>query len=179
MKYLVLYQSKYGNTKQYADWITEELNATEMNFKEVSAEDYKNTDVIIFGGGLYAGRMSGLKRFVKQYHLLKEKKVVFFTCGLLDPSDSKMVKHIEKGLNQMMPSDMQKNVKQFHFRAGINYSKLCFLHRAMMMFLRKSILKKDNAERTKEEKFLLETYGETLSFHDRKAISSLIKYVQR
>lgn len=176
MNYLVLYSSHYGNTKQYADWITEELDATEMNFKDVSAEDYKNADVIILGGGLYAGSMNGLKRFVKQYHLLVDKKVIIFTCGLSDPSDPKMVRGIEEKLYAKMSIEMKKNIKQFHFRTGIDYSKLNCVHSAMMAFLKHSLKKKDPKVLLKEEKFLLETYGQTLRYHDKSSIDKLIRY---
>ena len=51
---IVLYKSEYGFTKQYAQWIAEELKCDCL---EISAFNF-DTDfkTIIFGGGLYAGK---------------------------------------------------------------------------------------------------------------------------
>ena len=53
MKTIVAYKSKSGYTKKYAQWIAQELNCDIKENAELS--DIINYDVIIYGGGMYAG----------------------------------------------------------------------------------------------------------------------------
>ena len=72
MKYLVICDSQYGFTEQYARWIAEELGCPCVARKDVKPEQLQKYDGLIYGGGLYAGGVSGLKWFAKQLALAKE-----------------------------------------------------------------------------------------------------------
>ena len=48
----VIYKSKYGSTKKYAEWIGEELECDVLETGSVSADTLKKYDTIIYGGGL-------------------------------------------------------------------------------------------------------------------------------
>lgn len=62
MKILVTYKSKTGYTRMYSEIIAEELNCTLMDLRKVTAEKMSAFDLVIFGGGLYRGRINGLKK---------------------------------------------------------------------------------------------------------------------
>ena len=66
MKIIVTYSSKYGMTEKYAKWISHDLSCVMKDIKTVNANIIGNYDVIIHGGGLYAGGLSGLNR-LKQW----------------------------------------------------------------------------------------------------------------
>ena len=57
---VVIYQSAYGYTQTYAEWIGQELNCPCFSKKGFRSQDLSNYDVIIFGGGLYAGGINGV-----------------------------------------------------------------------------------------------------------------------
>ena len=59
-KGIILYQSKYGATKKYADWLTEETGYDCVETKKAKASQLQNYDVIILGGGVYASGIAGL-----------------------------------------------------------------------------------------------------------------------
>jgi stalled ribosome rescue protein Dom34 len=54
MNGIILYQSKYGATKKYADWISEETGLSCVETKKAVIDDIVNYDTIILGGGIYA-----------------------------------------------------------------------------------------------------------------------------
>lgn len=60
MNGIILYQSKYGATKRYANWISEETGFDCVETKKARIEEIRKYDVIIFGGGLYASGIAGL-----------------------------------------------------------------------------------------------------------------------
>ena len=56
---IILYQSKYGATKKYADWLVEETGYDCIETKDAKVANLQNYDVVILGGGVYA---SGIGR---------------------------------------------------------------------------------------------------------------------
>jgi menaquinone-dependent protoporphyrinogen IX oxidase len=52
---LVLYFTKYGSTKKYAEWIAEELKGDIFDIKDARPNQLHEYDVILLGSALYAG----------------------------------------------------------------------------------------------------------------------------
>lgn len=57
---IILYQSRYGATKRYADWLSEETGFDCIETREAKIEDIKQYGTIILGGGIYASGIAGL-----------------------------------------------------------------------------------------------------------------------
>ena len=51
MNAIVIYKSKYGSTKAYAEWIAEALSCQAVEAKSVKADDLLAYDTIVYGGG--------------------------------------------------------------------------------------------------------------------------------
>jgi len=166
----IIYKSKYGTTKQYSEWIADELNASLLNAEEVKADQLRSFDVVIYGGGLYAGGIDGVKLVTKNL----PKKLVVFTVGLANPK----ITDYTDILNKNFAPDLLANIKVFHLRGGMDYKKLSFIHKGMMSMVCKSTAKKPETERTEEDKLFLETYGQKINFLDTNAIAPLVDYVR-
>ena len=61
MKTVVIYESGTGFTKQYAQWISEELHCDCVKRKKISKKEILNYDRIIYGGWIFGGQIMGLK----------------------------------------------------------------------------------------------------------------------
>lgn len=177
-KIIVVYESKYGSTKRYAEWISDNLSCPLIEKQKAKPSDLENADIIIYGGGLYAGGVSGINLLVKNWNLLSDKKIILFTCGLADPCVSSNVEHIREALTKSIPSEMYEKLCLFHLRGGINYSKLNFIHKTMMSMLRKMLLNKGESELSSEDKELLETYGKEVDFTDLESALPLVEYTR-
>jgi len=169
-KIAVVYKSKYGKTKQYAGWIAEALNASLFENKNVKLYQLNDYDVVIYGGGLYAGGISGAKFFTKNSF----KTLVVFTVGVADPSISNYTQILEK----VFSTEQLSKIKVFHLRGGIDYSRLSFAHKAMMAVMKKIIEKKPLAERESDDIGVLETYGKNIDFSNKATIEPLVEYVR-
>ena len=178
MRILVTYASKYGTTKRYAQWIAEDLACDLRNSREVNAELLKSYDILIHGGGLYAGGLSGIQTIVKNYDAISNKRIILFSCGLADPEDPENVAHIEAGLEKVLTPEMREKIRQFHLRGGIDYSRLGLTHKAMMAMLRTVILKKGYDNLRSEDQMMLDTYGGTVDFTNRESLAPLLSYVR-
>ncbi len=64
-KTIVIYKSRYGTTKQYAEWIAEELDCPSLSIDVVKKGDLKQYDTIIYGGSIRAGGIRELDRLMK------------------------------------------------------------------------------------------------------------------
>ena len=80
-KGIILYQSKYGATKKYADWLMEETGFDCTATKNAKIETVRNYDVIILGGGVYASGIAGLQFLKKNINQLTDKKIAVFAVG--------------------------------------------------------------------------------------------------
>ena len=78
MNVLVTYKSKTEFTKWYAEIIAKGLEADLAEFSEVTAEKMSGYDVIVYGGGLYAGRVNGFKKTKEMFATSTAKKLVVF-----------------------------------------------------------------------------------------------------
>lgn len=177
MKAIVIFQSKYGATKKYAQWLAEALSCESIERKNVKPDMLEPYDTIIYGGGLYAGGVSGIELISKNFDKISDKNLVLFTCGLADPSDSSNVDSIKSSLNKALTAQMQEKIKIFHLRGAVDYSKLSLTHRSMMAMLHKIMLKKDPAELRNEDKEMLETYGQKVDFTNEESIKPILEYL--
>ena len=75
MSAIVVYKTKYGSTKQYAEWIAEDLGCDVVDTKNVKVDDLLGYDTIIYGGGLYAEVINGVSLITKNTEKLKDKKI--------------------------------------------------------------------------------------------------------
>ena len=101
-KIVVIYESKYGSTRCYAQWIAEEHMCFLFGGKDFNRKYFIKYDVIIYGGGLYAGGVSGIKFITQNWKLLKNKQVVLYTCRLADPEDTDNISTIRNSLSNIL-----------------------------------------------------------------------------
>ncbi|MCL2295060.1 MAG: flavodoxin domain-containing protein [Spirochaetes bacterium] len=174
-KILIVYHSVYGSTKKYAEWIAEELNGEICDVDNSKQKDPGNYDIIILGNGLYAGKIKGTNLFTDNYEKLKDKKLAIFTCGLADFNKAENVNNVYKLFEKLIPKNILENIKIFNLRGAIDYKKLNAKHK-MMMWMMKKVTEKKGEKMDDDDKFLLETYGETIDFMDKNSIKEIIEY---
>ena len=175
----VIYASHYGFTETYARWLAEDLAADLLQVGKVRREDLEKYGTVVYGGGLYAGGVNGISLLVKNAEGLQGKKLYLFTVGASDPADLENIANIRKGIDKVLPPTMLETIKIYHLRGGLRYSKMSMIHRTMMTMLRKVLLKKPEAELRSEDRALLETYGQDVSFLDRAAIVPLVEDIRQ
>ncbi|MGP3948970.1 flavodoxin domain-containing protein [Streptomyces sp. 7N604] len=88
---LVAYGTKSGSTAEIAEWIGESLRESGLDTEVRSAaevRDLEGYDVVVLGGGLYAGRWQrDATRFARRHHkALATRPVWLFSSGPLDSS---------------------------------------------------------------------------------------------
>ena len=169
-KIVVIYKTKYGTTKQYAEWIAETLDAPLFEASSVKPAQLMDYDTVVYGGGLYAGGILGVNLVVKN----PCKSLVLFTVGLGDPA----ITDFSPILTKTFAPEVLPSVKVFHLRGGMDYAKLSLIHKGLMAVLKKSVEKKPPAERSADDPEFLETYGKKIDYTDKSTIMPLVEYVR-
>jgi len=175
-KTIIIYDSKYGHTKQYAHWLAEELNADICEAKKKDVNTFNDYDTIIFGSSLYAGRSKAALLVLKHFKKIQYKKVVLFTCGIADLSKESNIININKALDKVITPEIRSRIAIFYLRGGIDSERLSFLHKTMLKMVYSQLSKKPEQELTDEHRDLLATYGKKIDFSDKKMLEPMIEY---
>lgn len=171
MKRVILYGSKYGTTKRYAEELARRTGISCQAFKEV--QSLTDLSCVIHLGGLYAGGILGLDHTVQLLKKSPATKLWVVTVGLSDPAVEANRQHIRESLQKHLPPALADNVRLFHLRGGIDYSRLSLLHRGMMKLLYSQLKKLPPEEWSEETRGLIESYGKTVDFVDFTSLNEL------
>ena len=174
MNVVVVYKTKYGSTKTYAEWIGEELGCEIIDAKDITAEELARYDAIVYGGGLYAEVINGVSLITKNIEKLKDKKIAIYSTGItpLEYREyyDKLV--IEKNFKNGVPDC----VKLFNFTGKMVLDELSVVHRTALKTLKKIMSSKENP--SDMEKLLVELCDADGDFSDRSQIADLISYIK-
>ena len=170
MKTIVVYRSKTGFTKKYAEWIAEELQADLREYRRVSAEELHLYDTIVYGGGLYAGGINGLKSFEKSLPYLRDRKIIVFATGAT-PDRPETSMELRK-LN--FTEEQLEYMHFFYLRGGFDFSKLGLIDKFLMIMLKCKLRMKPAAKRTPDETGMLAAYSAPADFSKKKYMDELL-----
>jgi len=147
---LILYQSKYGSTRQYADWIHKDIPSEIVDVEKGDKPDFAEYEVIVFGGSVRMGRIVIAPLIVETWNAVKGKKVVLFTTSGTPPQHP----NILKIFNSSFPEDIRKEIKYFPLRGRILSKDIGFFDKLLIAIGR--MVEKDEALR----KFMSEDFDE-------------------
>lgn len=173
MKAVVIYKSKTGFTKKYAEWIAEDLSADIFDVSKVNINMITAYDTIIYGGSLHAVGITGVKFITQNIDKLKNKKIVVFATGAsLSKEDV-----INEVRDKNFTTEQQKYIKFFYLRGGFNYSQLNLFDKLLMTLLKLKIKSKKTEELTTDEIGMLDAYDKPVNFTRKEYIDQIINYV--
>ena len=173
-KTVVVYATKYGSTKRYAEWIAKDCRATLVANEEADIDELAKYDTVILGGGVYAGNMMGITLIKNNRELLKHCRLVMFAVGLTQPGDETAFAQL---LDRNFTQEERQGIRFFHFPGALDYKKMNFVQKSMMRILKKSIQKKPKEARSQIEGYILESYGGKVDFVHYNYIKDLVQYV--
>ena len=135
---LILYRSKYGATKKYAQWLKDATGFDLLETKKADAKTAQGYDTIVLMGGVYAGGLAGLDFLKKNLSLLKGKRILLFAVGA-SPYDEKA---ITEGMQRTLKGDLAA-LPCFYGRGMWDLEKMHFGDRTLCKMLLKATAKQD------------------------------------
>ena len=177
MKSVILYGSRYGSARRYAQELSKQTDIPAVSYQE--APPLSKLETIVYIGALYAGGVLGLTKTLRRQSFGEHQRLVIVTVGLADPDILQNRENIRNALQKQIPAQLYGRAAVFHLRGAIDYQALSLGHRTMMALLHRSLQKKPAEEWSEEDKALMETYGKRADFADFASLRPIINEMQR
>ena len=172
MKGIILYSSKYGSTKRYAEWLAEKTGFDCVETKKAKIEDVKQYDTILLGGGIYASGIAGLSFLKKNIAQLREKKVIVF-CDGASPYE-------ERAFQQIVAHNLKDSLAGlpcFYCRGAWDPDAMSLADRTLCRMLQKAVAKKKPEDCEIWEKALLEAGDQKHDWTDRSYLAPILEAI--
>ena len=128
MRLLVVYTSKTGFTKRYAQWLAEDLSGDCFPLEQAARVDFSGYDAVAFGSSVHAGGVRKLAWLKKRLPALAGKRVALFFTGAMPPEE----KTVEQCVAQNLTPQERQQVKAFYLWGGLNYQAMGPVDKWMM-----------------------------------------------
>lgn len=127
-KTVIIYKTKYNNTKKYAGWLAIKINADLYEISDIKSSDLKNYDNIIFGASIENGYIRGVEFIKDNIQNIKDKNVIVFyvSLGLYSLDEIMML--------NFLPTYLYKQIKFFELKGDFNYRKLSFIDKLKVSY---------------------------------------------
>ncbi len=174
MRGIILYTSKYGATKRYANWLAEETGFDCIETKKAKITDVMEYDTIILGGGIYASGISGLSFLKKNISKLQDKKIIIFCDGASPYEEEAFQQIIDHNLTGSLAG-----LPCFYCRGAWDMEAMSFTDRNLCKMLRKSVAKKDPSEYEAWEKGLMEAGDDKCDWTDKSYLDPILEAIKQ
>ena len=155
---VIVYQSKTGHTKEYAESLSKELKIPCYSVQDAK-EKINKKDEIIYLSWIRATTIIGYKKINKKYKIVTIGAVGAYPKSNEYTKQLKEYNHITQEL--------------FYLRGGINYEKLNKFYQKLLKLVGKSIVLEN--PRDKEMSRLFEKGG---NFVNSKQLKPLVEYIK-
>jgi len=172
-KGIILYQSKYGSAKKYAQWLEQEIGYVLMETKKAELHQLSDFDVIVLGGGVYASGIAGLQFLKKNIGRLSGKKIAVFAVGA-SPYDGKAIQQIR----EMHFQNELREVPLFYCRGAWDEDRMTFGDRMLCRLLQKAVAKQNPEEYEPWQKALMSAVGRKCDWTDKEYLDPLLTYLR-
>lgn len=169
---LILYQSKYGATKKYADWLVEATSFDVCEIKKANIGEVEKYDTVILAGGIYASGILGLSFLRKNIKRLNNVKIAVLCVGA-SPYDKASFDEIYK---YNFKGELA-GVNCFYARGAWNEEAMSFKDRTLCKMLQKAVAKQDPATYQPWQKALMSAVGQKRDWTDKKYLDDIVRFI--
>lgn len=170
---IILYQSKYGATKKYADWLAEMTSFDIAETKKANIEEVEKYDTVIIAGGIYASGISGMSFLKKNYKRLNNMKLAVLCVGA-SPYD-------EEAFHEIREHNLKgelSGIKCFYARGAWNEDAMTFKDRTLCRMLQKAVAKQDPETYQPWQKALMCAVGQKCDWTDKKYLDEVVRFIE-
>ena len=136
-KGLVLYRSKYGAARTYAELLSRECSCEVRELSDCGTVEWEQYHWVVFAGGVFAGGIEGLAELKRKLPVDCRQKLIVFCAGAMPGDDATICALREHNL----PGDWS-TVPLFYGRGIWDLERMTWLDRTLCRMLQKSLQKK-------------------------------------
>ena len=171
MRTLILYTSKTGNTKKYAEDIAQAVNGDVLPLKKYKWKDVGDYDSVVFGGWVMGGKIQGIDDFLSHYDEISDKNILVFSSGMGFVTSESRDRLISGNVLDIY------HIRYYQLRGSFDYSKLHFPYNFMINTSLRALRKDPDSA---QDLSMVENLKETpLEFYDQQGIDRIISVLHR
>ena len=176
MHTIVLYRSKYGHTRSYAEWLAESLGA-EASPLETAPASLASFDVAVLLAPIYMSALPKIEPFLRLAEEASDTALVGVTVSGGDPRVPGPAAAIDKAIAAAVPEPLQPRFTWFHVRGGMDYPGMSLVDRTIMWFVTAG-LNRGARRRGQTPPSVAATMRSTVDFRDRATLDPVVAHVQ-
>ena len=119
----IIYQGKYGATRQYAEWLKDMLKIPVSTTKEIKAIEIENADYLVIGSSVYVGKLL-IRHWLKENVADLVNKKIFMFIVSATPATEKL--KLESFLLSV-PAEIRYLIEIYHLPGKVIKKDLSFL----------------------------------------------------
>jgi menaquinone-dependent protoporphyrinogen IX oxidase len=129
MKGVIIYESKYGATEQYAKWISDELGFPVIPAGKIEKDTLNLYDMVVLGSPVYIGKLKIAGWLKKNFPYIKKKKLFLYQVAGAPPSE---IKKREEFNSKSLPQDIIEKCKVYYLAGRLVVRQLSWLDRFIL-----------------------------------------------
>ncbi len=170
MNGLVIYYSKNGHTKTYAEMIGTKLECDVKDIRKTSKKELTKYDFVVFGSGVYIYKIKKVKKLM---NIISPDKLVIYACGGSNNGEA-MLPLVKE---HSMTKEQSQQYSWFYLPGGMDVS----LYKGIMSFvfkmMKRMLEKKETL--TPDEQGLLDGINHPAFYVAEEHIDSLVQHIQK
>lgn len=169
-KGIIVYQSKYGATKKYADWLVEMTGFDCIQTPKATVDAVRPYETVILCGGIYASGIAGLSFLKKNIGKLQGRNIFIFCVGA-SPYDEDAFREIK---THNLTGTLQ-DIPLFYGRGMWDDSCMTMRDKMLCRLLQKAVAKKDPDTYEPWMKALMCAVGKPCDWTDQNYLAPLME----
>ena len=138
MNTIVVYRSKTGFTKRYAEQIASALGCEALPLRDASCAKLSGCKLVIFGSRVHAGRLDALKKAQALFAQSGAEKLFLFATGAAPATAEDVIGQMWQ--NNLSPEE-RETLPHFYMQSGLCYEKMGLPDRLLMKLAAKMMAK--------------------------------------
>lgn len=174
MKTVIIYKSKTGFTKKYAEIVAEQTGCELLELKKATPQALSGCERVVFGSRFFAGTVDGLKKAKELFASCKAKEFVVFATGATPNEAVDIVNDVWK--NNFTAEELEV-IPHFYMQSGICYEKMPFAEKMMMKMAAKMM--KNQKEKDEMGQGFEEALKGSFDISSKEYAQPLIEYLKK
>ena len=123
---IIIYKSRYGSTRQYAEWLRDAVGFALVDV-EHAPNDLRAYDTVVIGASIMAGRLRLGKWIVRHWPELRDKTVYLMMVNITD-DPARLATYVPTSV----PDEIARALKVFPVPGRYQPSRMQFLDRTLI-----------------------------------------------
>jgi len=173
-KHIVIYTSKRGSTKQYAEWMAEDLGCEALSLSDAHDLDLHDFDCVIYGGWIRGSGIVDFDKFAKMLDPGIMKKLLVFGVGFADETAENYAQVWGYSIGKIDPKN-ENRVLMYILGGRYDPSAVKGLDKFLMKTMRAVLLSGSTSDAKSQAALMKDRIDNGCDLVKRENIASLVK----